>query len=343
MGKNNYIKFQSDTKLYEEDCHIKNSNLYIFQFTKGTNRDWRKEYADYIIAKATGQDLPNIDTKNIVEAFWGVFYKPEDMDYKEFCDKVNAGEIAMAGHTPIIPTGNDYTQVDRNGNLLVKTITSKLEDYTNCGNMLIDGKTGEVLREPQPSTIINALPENSNFYPIEIYQTTIDKNTGNKVTIGKSYNFLDPNGKIVNSERNFELSQDGYGVYKFPRNYYDRERGKVINDWTIYPPAYVVVEGRHINFYESPIEIIEENRNRIKNYTEPLVLDEEPYVKELKNRKETLDGITEFYGKRFDNKDITDNMYDKILDILNSEYDKLDKFEEQYGELITDNEQTFDN
>ncbi len=328
MAKTKFVQF--NTKKYEDDCHVIGSNLYIIPFTRGTNRDWRKEYADYIIAKATGSDMPTPTLKNITNTFWGVFYKPEDMEYEEFCNKIDAGEIAMIGHTPIIPTGNDYTRVDNNGNLLVKTLTSKLEDYTNCGNMLIDGRTGEVLRMPQASTIINSLTDQSNYYTCEIYDTEVDKESGNKVVTGKSYNFLDADGKIVNSERNFTLSPDGYSITQFPRKYYDREGSKVIHDSTIYPDGYVVAEGRHINFYESPIALIKENRYRIDNGYMGLVDNEEQFLTALYSRKNMLDNIVTSYGIKFDEGKITYKMYRRLMDLLNDEFDKYEEFEAKF-------------
>lgn len=328
MSKTRYV--QLNTKKYENDCRVAGSNLYIIPFTRGTSRDLRKEYADYIIAKATGSEMPTSRNKNIIDTYWGVFYKPEDMEYDEFCRKIEDGKIAMIGHTPIIPTGNDYTRTDNNGNLLVKTLTSKLEDYNNCGNMLIDGRTGEILRMPQPSTIINSLTDDSNYYTIEIYGTTVDKQTDNKIVTDKSYNFLDADGKIVNADTNFRLSEDGYSICQFPRNYYDRDGKKVINDDLIYPEGYVVVEGRFINFYESPIALIEENRYRTSNGLAELVDDERIYLEALYHRKDMLDKLVTTYGIKYDEGKITDKMYSKLMDLINDEYDKYEEFESKY-------------
>ena len=328
MAKTRFVQF--NTKNYENDCHVKGSNLYIIPFARGTNRDWRKELSDYIIAKATGSEMPTPTQKNITDTYWGVFYKPEDMEYDEFCRLIDDGEIAMIGHAPIIPTGNDYTRTDINGNLLVKTINSKLDNYNNCGNMLIDGRTGEILRMPQASTIICSLNDQSNYYTMEIYDTEIDKKTGNKVVTGRSYNFLDADGKIVNAERNFTLSPDGYSITQFPRKYYDREGGKVIHDSNIYPEGYVVVEGRFINFYESSIALIEENRYRLSNGYTSLIDNEEKYLADLYARKNMLDHIVTTYGIKYDEDKITDGMYSRLMSKINDEYDKYEEFEEKF-------------
>ena len=231
----------------------------------------------------------------------------------------------------IIMINNDENSYITN---LIKVMSSwivkKLDNYNNCGNMLIDGRTGEILRMPQASTIICSLNDQSNYYTMEIYDTEIDKKTGNKVVTGRSYNFLDADGKIVNAERNFTLSPDGYSITQFLRKYYDREGGKVIHDSNIYPEGYVVVEGRFINFYESSIALIEENRYRLSNGYTSLIDNEEKYLADLYARKNMLDHIVTTYGIKYDEDKITDGMYSRLMSKINDEYDKYEEFEEKF-------------
>lgn len=335
MGKNN-IQFQSDTKKYEEDCYVKgnfgfNSNLYIFPFTKGTNRDLRKEYADFLLAKYTGETIVP-EKKHKIDTFWGVFCKPENMEYAEFCEKVNSGEIGMIGNTPIIPTGNDLTKLDMNGNLLVKTINSNLDNYQDCGNMLINGETGAVIHSPKPSRIINALDyKTGNYYLVEIYKTTLDKETGNQYVSGKEYNFLTPEGKLVNSDTNITLSYDeDFNLVKIPRNYFEKDGKKLINDWNIYPCCYALTKNRDIYFFDSPLNLLEDYRT---NGYSADILDSNAEINILADvyeRKAELENVRNKADNMYFDKKISSAMYDKLAILVCDEYDRYDEFRVKY-------------
>lgn len=327
------VQFQSNTKKHEEDCHVKggwfDSSLYIFSFTKGTSRDWRKEYSDYLLSKFTGQSIPS--QRHKIDTFWGVFSKPKDMDYEEFCRKVDDNEIGMIGNTPIIPTGNNLTKLDNNGNLLVKTINSQLDDYIDCGNMLIDGTTGKVLRNPHPSVIINAPTiHTGNYYLMEIYKTATDNKTGNQQVVSKEYNFLSPDGKVINSEANFTLSEADYSFKKVPRNYYEKDGKNVINDWNIYPFCYIITEGKKIYFFDGPVSLMEDIRsdehlsNIIDQNSKTFIL------ADLYERKGQLEDIQNKTNRMLNNGKITQKMYDNIMSIISDEFDKYTEFSEHY-------------
>ena len=60
--------------------------------------------------------------------------------------------------TPIIPTGLDYSKVYMNGNVLLASINSHLENEDRVGNILINAD-GEVIRSPKPSVLIREADE----------------------------------------------------------------------------------------------------------------------------------------------------------------------------------------
>ena len=126
-----YVQFASNTLKYESDSYIKGSDgLYIFQFGTGTNRDLRQELVNYHAKKNGLNELikDSKPAKNIGESFWGVFKKPDGQSYEDFVDDVKNSRVGFIGNSPIIPTGRDYTQLDDNGNLLVATINSNLDN-----------------------------------------------------------------------------------------------------------------------------------------------------------------------------------------------------------------------
>lgn len=327
---NKSVQFASNTLKYEKDSIVRGSNgLYVFQFGTGTNRDLRQELINYHAGKAGLTDLikDSNPSKNIGECFWGVFKKPESQSYEDFIDDVKNSRIGFVGNTPIIPTGRDYTQVDSNGNLLVATINSKLDNYYDgCGNMLISGQTGEIIRAPKPSVIINPVDEKTGFYPIEIYKTKENKTTGTKEVYAREYNFLDGDGKILCDDFDFQLKESDE-LIKIPRNFYMRDENRVFNNWEIYPASYVYCSWNGVTLYPSVVDLITENRKRVANGELPIVSDERPYIREYYIRKAELDNIVESLGKSFDSGAITQTIYDKVLKVINKEFDTMENFE----------------
>ena len=336
---NNNIQFASNTLKYESDSYVKGSNgLYVFQFGTGTNRDLRQELVNYHAKKKGLTELvkdsnPN---KNIGECFWGVFKKPDDQSYEDFIDDVKHSRVGFIGNSPIIPTGRNYTKVDLNGNLLVATVNSKLDDYIDgCGNMLISGETGEVIRAPRPSVIINPADKITGFYPIEVYKTRENMVTGNKEVYDREFNFLDPDGKILCDDYNF--SSDGeQRIYEVPRNFYMREGKCVYNSWDLYPTAYVIADWNKTKLYPSIVDLLVESRSRVNDGDEPLVKNEYPYLQAYYKRKNQLDAITESLGQAFDAGAITESIYNKALKCLDAEYGKFEFFEKYVATVDDD-------
>ena len=332
------IQFQSSTLKYEEDSYIKGSNgLYYFQFSTGTNRDLRQDLINYL-AKKNGLDHlvdNNIEHKNIGDSFWGIFKKPEGMTYDEFITKVKSSKIGFIGQSPIIPTGRDYTRLDQNGNLLIATINSNLDNYQDCGNVLID-KDGNVIRAAQPSTIINACDERSGFYPVEIYKSKANKTTGAKEVYAREWNFLDPSGKILCDEYNFECHLGEEEIISVPRNFYMKDGKNVYTDWGLLPNAYVLCAGRQPKLYLSAVDVLIENRKKKAEGLAPIVEDERQYLEEYFLRKDKIENLFKELSDRLDSGSITQAIYNKIMNILDNECVMNDEFEENYK---TENDQ----
>lgn len=327
---NKSVQFASNTLKYESDSLVKGSNgLYIFQFGTGTNRDLRQELINYHAQKSGMTDLvkDSNPSKNIGECFWGVFKKPDDQSYEDFISDVKNARVGFIGNTPIIPTGRDYTRVDGNGNLLVATINSKLDNYTDgCGNMLIDGKSGKVIRAPRPSVIINPMDKDTGFYPIEVYKTKENKENGVKEVYDREYNFIDKDGKILCDDYDFQV-KDQDEIIKVPRNFYERDGGKVYSSWEVYPTAYVYSRWDGVTLYPTIVDLIIANRNNIKNDEVPLLKDEHAFLREYYIYKNEIETHMEMLGKAYDNGSITEKMYVKAMGIMNEVYDKMEFFE----------------
>ena len=335
-----HIQFQSSTKKNLAESLIRGSDgIYYLPFSTGTNRDLRQELTDYALYKATGIQPSKAQQKNIGERVWGLYKRgvnsitKEPRTDEEFLEAIENHEIGPLGDSYLIPTGRDYTRVDQNGNILVASINSNLENYMDCGNILINGQTGETIRKPQPYMIINKCADNG-FYLVELYKTQIDKATGNKVVVAREYNFLDPNGKMVNSKHNFKkCTFDEKHVESFQRNFYSRNGKYALSDWDLYPTAYVLCTQREPEFFESEIDLIRENRKRTNDGLEPIVDNEEPYLVGLYTRQQILDEEITKLGKMFDEKQIDEKIYHEALDIINEEYANIDSFSLEETEL----------
>ena len=337
------VQFQSNTKKDLERSFIKGSNgIYYFQFATGANRDFRKEYLDYCEYKLTGAQPTSSKLSTIGECVWGLYKRGVNpltrapRTDEEFLRAIDNQEISPLGDTYIIPTGRDYTQVDQNGNILIASITSHLENYTDCGNILIDGQTGKAIRKSKPNVIINACQKTNGFYPIEVYSTTTDKKTGEKNVSGLKYNFLTPDGKCVSPDFSFpKVPHEERCVYSFNRNFYSRHDGTVLSDWELYPKAYVYCSEKTPYFFNGEWELLKENRRRVEKGLEPIVDNETPFVVAMFERLDFLDEKTEELGKAFDDGEFSQEVYNDAMKVLNNEYNQLEKYIKDNDSLYT--------
>lgn len=331
--KNNNIQFQSNTNKYEKDTRIHGSDvLYLMQTMSGTNRNLRDEYIDYLTFKSTGVQ-PKQEEKNVGAYFWKVYKKPENMPYDEFVKAVNNGTIRELGNSPITILGRQANELDINGNYLCATINSNLQDEMDeCGNMLIDGTTGEVLRKPTPSIIINKADDRTGFYLVEQYKSTLDKLTGNQVITDKQYNFLDTDGKLISKNTYFNRANFGEKLIKpVYRNFYARDGKSVINSYDIYPMGYIYNEGQDFMYLESDLRLVIENKYRVSKGLAPIDNLDNYHIERAGKRLSELNQIVEQIGMSYDLGEITDETYSKIMGIINDEFDKAEEFKAKYA------------
>ena len=329
MANKNMQFISSTTK---DGFYIKGTdNLYVFQLTTGTAENPRQAFLNYLYEKNGMQErVSESTTKSTAgESFWAIIQKPEDMEFADFAEGVKNNEYPYIAGTPIIPTGLDYSQVDMNGNILLASINSHLENEDRVGNILINAD-GEVIRSPKPSVLIREADERTGFYLIEVYDYQVDKVTGKKRPVAKSYNFLDPKGKILANDYDFELKFGEEEIIEVPRNFYMKNGKKVYNDWEVYSEAYVYCGGRQPELYLSAIDLVIENRERVNKGIAPLIDDERPYLEAYFVRKEKLENLFKVLSDRLDNGTITPLMYDKMMKELDKECTRNEYFEDNF-------------
>lgn len=333
MAKENQIQYRGNSNKKELDTYVRGSNgLYIFQFLTGASHNPRESWINTLIARANGT-TPVENGRTIGAYLWNVYKKDENMSYEDFVKGVNKNEIAPLTKTAIYIPGKTPNEVDMNGNLLVATSNSELlEESDGCGNILIDGQTGKVLRAPAPSVIINQVDERTGYYLIEKYIEKTNPKTGNTYTDDKLYNFLDADGKLISSKTFFHRADMGTKLFTpVTRNYYARDGKKVINSYDIYPTGYIYNQGQDFMFLESDISVVLENRYRKSRGLEPInTLDNYHLIQAGKRLKE-LDEIIQVIGEDYDMGQISDATYQDMMSKFNDEYDKIEEFKQKYA------------
>lgn len=307
-------------------------DIYLASYGTGNTVDLYEEMVAHLLGKQTA----NIST--LSNSLWYLFKKDDYMSYAEFVKKLEKGELAPIGMSPIVLTKKNIS-VDMNGNILVSTINSnQTSDYNNDnGNMLIRGvgeNSGAVIRKPQASTVIHAVNDATGFYQTSRYNYRKDPKTGKITITGREYNFLDGDGKILRNSENFTKPTDFNEIKITPvnRNYYDRDHGKQLSDWNILPTAYVVATTSYIDAYSSARDLIIENRRRKNMDGEELLNDEKKYLVDMFKYENDLNNTKiEELGKKFDNGEITARMYNKVLDVINDELAKIEEFKEKFA------------
>lgn len=328
---NENVSFISSTK---SKLHkVAGSNqIYYFQFTNGSSLNPREELFNYINGKVNSNAPFTIN-----KYLWGLFKRPvkDNGHYysdEEFIEAVEQNKLAPLGNTYILPNGRDYTQTDQNGNILVATSNSQLENETDgCGNMLIDGNTGDIIRAPRGSVIINKCNKNNGHYLMEIYNYANDPKTGRKQVVNVEYNFLDGNGKCVCPKAKFHKSQDGKcELFSFKRNFFDFSEGKFFSNWNILPNGYVLCSSEQPIFFDGECDLIKANRNKLGLNLPAIIENEESLLTRLYLRKIFLDNKLQEIGKQYDLGNITTSTYEKIINLFDKEYANFEDFEKNY-------------
>ena len=333
MAKENQVQYRGNSNKKEYDTYVRGSNgLHIFQFMTGASHNPRESWINTLIARSNGTDIPK-NGRTIGAYLWNIYKKDEDMPYSDFVKAVNDCKIAPLTKAPVYIPNRAPNITDCNGNLLVATVNSELlgED-DGCGNVLIDGQTGECLRKPAPSIVINKVDERTGYYLIEKYVEKVDSKTGETYTDDKLYNFLDAEGKLISSKAYFHRANYDEKLFApVTRNYYARDGKKLINSYDIYPTGYIYNQGQDFMFLESDLSVVFENRYRVSKGIEPINTLDYYHLMQTGKRLGELDQIIKAIGEDYDMGQISDATYKDMMSKFNDEYDKIDEFKQKYA------------
>jgi len=186
------------------------------------------------------------------------------------------------------PCGLRKMEPDENGNLLLRSYGSDLENVCFEGGDVLLNSNGKVLRNTKGHMFIRKADPFGN-YPCDVFVAE-SKPMSYKVDIIRiDYNFLTSDGKLIRRQ-NFERSQTPI-LHEVERTYRDDSDEKLFvdRDKKIYPKAYIydpgVIGSGFPSLFPSAAALLIENRSRIEDGLEPIVQDERPYLMEHYRRQ----------------------------------------------------------
>lgn len=256
-----------------------------------------------------GWDNPNkesIDDKRILNNYCIKIYIKDGRSLEELSEAISSRN--NDGHLPrphmvgdmYFSAVNQNLTLDANGNLLLKSHGSQLENLKiEGGDVLIDAK-GHILRDTRGSMYIHALEQPNTpdeCVQFGYYKTTVFKsksNPDNNTTdiVGIEYNFLSPKGKQV-SRTHFDKT-DRPTIVPVERTYRDDRDGLFISK-EVLPTGYVYTDKDNIFFFPSAVAFLIANRTRKSEHPNlpSLIEDETPIIQDFYARQEDLPRILE--------------------------------------------------
>jgi len=197
---------------------------------------------------------------------WVIYRKDPKDTYEEFIARIARGELKKVGDLMFSPI-NENMEPDANGNLILKTIDSDLENRNNVGDVLISS-AGEVLANSKGSYGIR--PANKyGYYPIDVFRREEDPQTGEPVTVEIRSNFMDCYGKLI-GKTSYQRStaKSGDIIYPVTRAFRSTE-DKVIKN--IYPTGYVYCGRQSVDYYPSAAALYIANQQAISSGMPPII------------------------------------------------------------------------
>lgn len=259
---------------------IKGTSLaYILTPVGVKGKNGFDKYIDYLSSKtdAVVSEEP-MRGQRVLREYCYKIYKLNGMSLEELDKAVKNNTAQLVGDMMFAVT-NQNLELDENGNLLLKSYASDLENIKIEGGDVLLSADGEVLRKTNGQMFIREADACGN-YLCDVFVAQ-SKPMSDVVNIERiDFNFLDSNGKKV-SRQNFERKDEPV-LYTIDRTYSDPE--KMFLDKTILPTAYVYMpdksSGETPQFFPSATMLLVENRARLMenpNAT-PIVADEREYL-----------------------------------------------------------------
>lgn len=332
---------------------IKGTDLAYILVQCGRDENGFDGRARTIRERALKWDEPSresIDDQRILNNYCYKIYIREGRSIEELTEalssKNNDGHLPrphLVGDMFFSPVNQDFAP-DENGNLLLKSHGSQLENIkVDGGDVLIDSK-GNVLKNTKGHMFIYALQQKDmedgdvqfGYYKTAVFNAKNDYVRNTTDITGIEYNFLTPDGKQL-SRTHFERT-DKPTLVPLERTFRYEGKNSLLIDKDVLPTGYVYTDQGDIRFFPSSTALLIANRTRQSENPNlpPFVRNENPIILDHYERllkiPEIQNKLTEKCSKGFKSEKggISYDAYRSAIGAMKEESDLINIFERNF-------------
>lgn len=292
------------------------------------------KYDDYLTHKLNSKDSNTpTNSDRVLREYCYKIYKREGRSLEELATAIKNNKAVMVGDTLFAVTNQDFT-VDDNGNLILKSYGSDLEDYTvqtdmEGGDILIN-IDGDVLRNTHGHMFIHKADSFGN-YPVDVFVTKRKPMSDEVDIIRIDYNFLNPFGSVIR-QKHFQSSNHP-SLQEVNYTYSDHsQEDKPFIDRGVYPKGYMLDFGATTEqqpmFFPSATALLIRNREFMEESQTPIIDNETPYLVEHFKRMQELPDVERKLTNKWNKGTISYMQYKRAMGVIQSEKLLADVFSE---------------
>ena len=275
-------------------------------------------------------------------------YKRQGKSLEELEQDIYNNTAILLGDTFFSAVNQTFTP-DDNGNLLLRTFGSSLDDIMRpCGDMLISSD-GTILKESKGSYAIFPCDSFGNY---EVAKFVARRNSKeDEVDIVRiDHNFIDKNGKFFSNKAFTHTTEPTF--YTLDHTFSAQSQKLYIdNKKEINPRCYVYLDKNECKLFPSATALLIENRARKQiDGAEGYIADETPYIIEHYERLEKIPQVLKRLAKLYSDGKISYTTYrtktaeidgERVLSgIFTNEFEEPDD-RRKYNEYLCDKDDPF--
>jgi len=280
------------------------------------------KYIDYLASKTNGAVIINSKpTQRVLREYGYKIYKRHGKPLNKLEKDIKENSADLVGDMAFDAVGQSF-EPDDNGNLLLRSYGSDLENVMIDGGDVLINSNGKVLRNTRGHMFIHKCDAFGN-YPCDVFVSKTYPLSDKVDIIRLDYNFLTSDGHLV-KQQNFQRSETPV-IKEISRTYNDKTDEKVFVDSSklIYPKAYVYDGGKNDGqfpmFFPSATALLIENRTRIQEGEQPIVDNETPYLIEHYQRQQNIPFAQRKLSEKSARGTIPYSTYIKTIELLSNE------------------------
>ena len=264
---------------------------------------------------------------------------------EEFEEDYRNGYAQMVAYTEFEKSQYRDIQLDRCGNLLLRSAGSKLKpalsrylknSEKNVRYDYLISKTGEILVQPANYSLLQALaPADENgYYYSHVYRSKSAPMSRIVDVYRRDYNFFDRNGVRIRQE-NFERTEEPT-LHSLERYYRDDSDGKLFNKRGVYPKSYIYDSGLGSEdvprYFPSPAHLLVAHRKQKMEHPElpPLVENEDMIILDHCNRQKNISKVQAMLTRANVRGTLSFEKYRRAMQLLDAEQNYVNSVFEVY-------------